>query len=205
MMDPTFTTGVPHAARAGALILASLLMVTGCSGTIEPGRSGSDGTPPRPSPAAMRLDKPTKVLGTWNESLDRRLTQVAQSNMGELKRLLDGEPLSALGTAYIPVKEEHSAELGLYRPGDERVVLLSGVSGTVADPERTLDLVFTRLTAITGVTPVPPGPIGGSARCGEGQSSGARVDVCAWADRHTLGMVHLFRFPQTAHPEETLR
>ena len=206
MMDPTATTGLRHRAQAGALVLAGLLMATGCSGTGEPRGSGPGGTPsPSPRSAAMRLDKPTKVLDTWHESLDRRLTQVARSNMGQLKVLLDGEPLSALGTAYIPVEEEYSAELGLYRPDDDRVVLLSGVSGTVTDPERTLDLVFTRLTAISGVTPVPPGPLGGSARCGDGRSRGVRVDVCAWADRHTLGMVHLTHFPQTTHPEEIFR
>ena len=165
-------------------VLAGLLMATGCSGTGEPRGSGPGGTPsPSPRSTTMRLDKPTKVLDTWHESLDRRLTQVARSNMGQLKVLLDGAPLSALGTAYIPVEEEYSAELGLYRPDDDRVVLLSGVSGTVADPERTLDLVFTRLTAISGVTPVPPGPLGGSARCGGGRSRGVRVDVCAGPTR----------------------
>ncbi|MFY1623264.1 hypothetical protein ACN261_27825 [Micromonospora sp. WMMD723] len=206
MTEPTPTAGVRHPARWAVLILAGLSMVSGCSGGVGAGEPGSDATPaPSPSSAVMRLDKPATVLGTWHESLDRRLTQVAQDNMGQLKVLLDGEPLSALGTAYIPVREKHSAERGLYRPGDDRVVLLSGVSGTVGNPERTLDLVFTRLSAISGVEPVPPGPLGGSARCGYAHSRGIRIDVCAWADRHTLGMVHLTHFAPTARPEEIFR
>ncbi|MBW4701700.1 hypothetical protein [Micromonospora sp. RL09-050-HVF-A] len=205
-MDPQPSTGLRQAVRTGALVLAGLLTATGCSGTAEPVAARSAGaSPPPPDPAVPRLDKPTTVLGTWNESLDRRLTMVAQSTMSGLKPLLDGEPGSAVGTAYIPVKEEHSAELGLYRPGDRRVVLLSGVSGTVPDPERALDQIFARLTAITDVTPVPPGPVGGSARCGHGRSGGVWFDVCAWADRHTLGVVHLADFPQTAQPQEIFR
>lgn len=108
-MDPQPTTWVRQAVRAGALVLAGLLTATGCSGTAGPGVAGSAGTsPPHPAPVVMRLDKPTTVLDTWNESLDRRLTMVAQSTMSGLKPLLDGEPGSAVGTAYIPVSPDRA-------------------------------------------------------------------------------------------------
>ncbi|MCX4469394.1 hypothetical protein OOK41_03555 [Micromonospora sp. NBC_01655] len=153
---------------------------------------------------AMRLDKPEKLLGSWNESVDRRLTGLAETNMGYFKGFVQGEPTSAVGTAYVAVKEQYSPEHGVYRD-DDRFILLSGVSGTVTAPDAVLDAVFAGLTAVSDVKPVPSGPLGGTARCGTGQGKGLRVGVCAWASPHTLGMIHLGGLTEADDPGQMFR
>ncbi|MEU8301346.1 hypothetical protein AB0C04_29170 [Micromonospora sp. NPDC048909] len=75
-------------------------------------------------------------------------------------------------------------------------------SGTVSNPDATLDGAFSGLTAITDIAPIEPGPLGGVTRCGTGQDKGVRVNVCAWADRHTVGMVTFIGFPKSDDPLE---
>ncbi|SCG65371.1 hypothetical protein GA0070609_4047 [Micromonospora echinaurantiaca] len=151
----------------------------------------------------MRLDKPKKLLGSWNETVDRRLREPVLKNTDGFERLLDGEATSAVGTAYTPVEEQYSNELGVHRPGDSRIILISGVSGIVADPDATLDQVFAARPAITDLAPVPPGPLGGAARCGSSQSRDGLVNLCAWADVYTIGMVIFIGFPQTDNPTDS--
>ncbi|MER7888673.1 hypothetical protein ABTX15_02480 [Micromonospora sp. NPDC094482] len=130
----------------------------------------------------MRLDKPEKLLGTWPESMSRQLRAQPEQNMGTFKELLDGEPTSAVGTAYTTADGRYTA-------------LVSGVSGTVTDPKATLDTVFAALPRLSGVKPTRPGPMGGEARCGKGETQGVNIEVCAWADQHSIGMVAFLGFP----------
>ncbi|EEP74655.1 hypothetical protein MCAG_04982 [Micromonospora sp. ATCC 39149] len=185
--------------------MVALLGTVGCSRSADTVESRTS-TPPSPSlsPAAMRLDKPEKLLGRWNESVDRRLIGLAEKNMGYFKGFVQGEPTSAVGTAYVAVKEHYSPELGVYRD-DNRFILLSGVSGTATAPDAVLDAVFAGLTAVDDVEPVPSGPLGGKARCGTGQSKDLRVDVCVWASAQTLGMIHFGGLTQADDPGEKFR
>ncbi len=197
--------GIGQATRFGTLVLAALLATAGCSpsaGTVESRASAQPS--PSLSVAAMRLDKPEKLLGTWNESVDRRLIGLAEKNMGYFKGFVKGEPTSAVGTAYVTAKEQYSPELGVYRD-DDRFILLSGVSGTVTAPDAVLDAVFAGLTAVDDVEPVPAGPLGGKARCGIGQNKDLRVAVCVWASSQTLGMIHLGGLTQADDPAQLLR
>lgn len=177
-------------AGIGALALAGLLMTAGCpqpSDTAEPTASAS--TSPSSSPTvAMRMNKPEKLLGIMPESSDRRLHAPAQQTVDSFKKLLEGEPTSTLGLAYASLDEQY-------------IVLVSGVSGTVADPESALDKVFAGLTMLTDVKPTRPGPMGGEARCGKGEDKGVHFDVCAWADSQTIGMVTRFGFPKSGSPD----
>ncbi|MFD0782978.1 hypothetical protein ACFQZ8_03430 [Micromonospora azadirachtae] len=159
---------------AGVLALVGLLAPTGCTGLTE----DIEATVPEraTSSTPMRLDRPDSLLDGWHESVDRRLRTAAQKNMGTFKTLVEGEPTSAVGTAYVPVEEKYSRDLGMYRPGDQRVILLSGVSGTIADPDAALDTVFSGLPSATDVEPIQPGPLSGTAKCGISQDNAARVD-----------------------------
>ncbi|WP_262283439.1 hypothetical protein [Micromonospora sp. MA102] len=116
--------------------------------------------------------------------MSRTLREPAQKNMGSFKELLDGEPTSAVGTAYTAADEQYTA-------------LVSGVSGKVTDPKATLDRIFATLPRLSGVKPTRPGPMGGEARCGKGETQGVNVEVCAWADHHSIGMVTFLGFPKS--------
>jgi hypothetical protein len=150
----------------------------------------------------MRIDKPAKLLGTWPESVDRVLRGRAEQNMGNFKTLLSAGPTSAMGTAYVRAEEVHSRERGLHIPDDDqRVILISAVSGTITDPTAALDKIFAGLPNVTNVAPIRPGPLGGMAGCGTGQAkTGIPVNVCAWSDHHTLGMVTFIGFAKTDDP-----
>ncbi|MEU8110946.1 hypothetical protein [Micromonospora sp. NPDC048947] len=183
------------------LAAAILLFATGCAGPADTAAPAA--VAPSSSPATvMRLDKPAKLLGTWPESVDRVLRGQAEQNMGNFKKLLSGDPTSALGTAFVRATEVYSRQDGLHIPGDDqRVILVSAVSGTIADPTATVDRIFAGLPNVTNVEAVQPGPLGGMARCGIGQArTGLRVDICVWGDQHTLGMVTFIGFAQADDP-----
>ncbi|SCG17084.1 hypothetical protein GA0070610_3388 [Micromonospora echinofusca] len=201
LIDPRRRVLVAVAVAVAAA--AGLLATTACSRLADtvPTTSGN----PSHSPVAMRLDKPKKLLGSWNESVDRRLRKPAIKDTDGFRKLLKGEPTSAVGTAYTPVEEQYSRELGVHRPGDNRVILVNGVSGTVTAPNATLSHVFAARPAITDVVPVPPGPLGGVAGCGSSQSKDGLTKFCTWVDDHTIGMVTFIGFPQSHDQHDLFR
>ncbi|MDG4811181.1 hypothetical protein O7634_30875 [Micromonospora sp. WMMD1120] len=155
-----------------------------------------------PAAAVMRINKPAKLLGTWTESVDRVLRGHAEQDMSNAKKLLNAGPTSAMGTAYVRAQEVPSGADGLYIPGDDqRVILISAVSGTITDPTAALDRMFGGLPNITDVAPIRAGALGGVAACGAAQGKkGIPVDFCAWSDPHTLGMVTFIGFANTDDP-----
>ncbi|MFG2012127.1 hypothetical protein ACGFNF_24000 [Micromonospora sp. NPDC048868] len=201
-MTTTPTGGALRAAKANALVLA-VLLAAGCTrptDTAELRPAAGHSPSSSPNTVSIRLDAPETLLDGWNESIDRRLHDMTKQNIGGFKRLLQGEPTSAVGTAYAAGKEKHSAELGVHRPDDSRFVLVSGVSGTVVAPETTLDAVFGALTAVVDVKPVAPGPLGGTARCGTSKNAGIRVEVCGWASPYVIGVIHFGGFKPADNP-----
>ncbi|MFJ6167774.1 hypothetical protein ACIQH6_21815 [Micromonospora orduensis] len=188
-------------AIVGALTSTILLFATGCSGQSDTPTAAA-ATQSSPPAAAMRIDKPAKLLGTWPESVDRVIRGQAEQTMGNFTKLLAAGPTSATGTAYVRAEEVHSGERGLHIPGDDqRVIQISAVSGTITDPTATLDKVFAGLPKVTDVGSVAPGPLGGVAGCGTGQAgTGIPVDVCVWSDQHTIGMVTFVKFTKADDP-----
>lgn len=188
-------------AIVGALTSTILLFATGCSGQTDTPTPAA-ATQSSPPAAAMRIDKPAKLLGTWTESVDRGFHDRAEQQMGNFKKLLSTGPTSAIGTAYVRAEEVYSRERGLHIPDDDqRVVLISAVSGTISDPTAALDKTFAGLPNVTGVGPIQPGPLGGVAGCGIIQAkTGIPVDICVWSDQHTLGMVTFVGFADTDDP-----
>ncbi|KKK05678.1 hypothetical protein LQ51_12415 [Micromonospora sp. HK10] len=115
----------------------------------------------------------------------------AQASLGKLKLLLDGDATSAVGTAYESTDGQYAA-------------LVSAVAGPVRDPQKTLDVLFGGLPQLHDVAPTHPGPMGGEARCGKGEDNGLTVDLCAWADGHTIGMITWLSVPKTGNPASQL-
>ncbi|MCG5471817.1 hypothetical protein LADH09A_005819 [Micromonospora sp. LAH09] len=185
----------------GALTSTILLLTTGCTAQSDT-HAPAAVTQSSPPAAAMRIDKPATLLGTWTESVDRGFHDRAEQQMGTFKKLLAAGPTSAMGTAYVRAEEVHSGERGLHIPNDDqRVILISAVSGTITDPTVALDKTFAGLPNVTAVGPIQPGALGGVAGCGIIQAkTGIPVDVCVWSDQHTLGMVTLVGFAQTDDP-----
>lgn len=78
----------------------------------------------------------------------------------------------------------------------EDLVMIAGVSGVIADPDKELadatdgDAMG---LGITNVTDVDAGPKGGSARCGDADLEGIPGGVCVWTSRGSLVM-YVFYF-----------
>ncbi|KAB1913467.1 hypothetical protein [Micromonospora sp. AMSO31t] len=161
----------------GALALAALMMAGGCSGAANTAEEASRPRTASPSPAAaIRVVKPEKLLSGWPESTSGTLRDQAQHNTDTFKPFLDGEATSEVGAAYALLD-------------NSTTILVSGVSGKVTDPKGSLDKIFAALPKLSDIQPIRPGPMGGEARCGKGETQDVKVHVCAWADNRTIGMV----------------
>ncbi|MCO1593959.1 hypothetical protein M8C17_02160 [Micromonospora sp. RHAY321] len=108
--------------------------------------------------------------------MTRGLTDRPISLLEKLKREV-GNPTSAVGWAYGGETETADA------------VLVTGASGTVADPAATLRRVLT-LYGRVETKPVDAGKFGGKAGCGQGLAElGGYMTICGWADKETVGIV----------------
>lgn len=74
-----------------------------------------------------------------------------------------------------------------------KIVMLYGVTGPITSPERSLDATLDQLTGGGGIYvtmhPVDPGPLGGVAKCGAGDSSSGPLSVCGWSDHGSIAVV----------------
>jgi hypothetical protein len=82
-------------------------------------------------------------------------------------------------------------------PSDpSKILMIAGVTGVIANPEKELDDTFTGISqagmTASNIHTVDAGPLGGQAKCGEGETSGQPFIVCAWSDRGSLGMMIFF-------------
>lgn len=73
------------------------------------------------------------------------------------------------------------------------VVLVYGSTATIAEPDKALDSFAAGMKssglALIGLAPIEPGPLGGTARCGDANADDVPMGICLWADRGSLGMV----------------
>ncbi|SCE74164.1 hypothetical protein GA0074696_0566 [Micromonospora purpureochromogenes] len=179
--SPTFR---PTLVRRVLLVAGALMLTAGCSTA-----SGGTDAAATPSPwpvAGRKLQKPETLLGLPSSS-SRELTGVPESRLEDLKRQV-GELTSAVAWAYGGETEDADA------------VLISGVSGTVADPAGAVSRAL-QPYRISDVRPVAAGPLGGEARCGRGRTEeGSHLTVCGWADPQTIGVVALV----SSHPQGDL-
>jgi len=113
-----------------------------------------------------------------------------QSVVDEMKTQLNGDLPDATSTA--------AAFYGDIAKKD--LVMLVAASGLVVSPEQELDKTFTDLNSasmtIKNIKTVEAGPLGGSAKCGDGAITDAgaelTIGVCAWADNGSVGMFGVY-------------
>ncbi|MFG1651356.1 hypothetical protein ACGFIE_15630 [Micromonospora sp. NPDC049275] len=94
------------------------------------------------------------------------------------------------------VQNETSTVGGFYGdPTKQDLVMITAVSGVMADPKKELDEAVTGLSselAVTNMAAVEAGPLGGDARCGDGKTNSVPLGVCIWADRGSVGLVVMY-------------
>ncbi|MFI6819592.1 hypothetical protein ACIBJE_01390 [Micromonospora sp. NPDC050187] len=94
------------------------------------------------------------------------------------------------------VPEATSTVGGFYGdPAKNDLVMIIGISGVMADPEKEMNDAISAISGQLGATnmaAVEPGPLGGDAKCGDGSSEGVKLGICVWADRGSLGMVVMY-------------
>lgn len=75
------------------------------------------------------------------------------------------------------------------------MLMVVGIEGSFPLQSSVLDGLFKGFgTAgeISDITDVPPGPLGGKARCGQATLSGVKVAPCAWIDDGSIGMIFFY-------------
>ncbi|MEU4567676.1 hypothetical protein [Micromonospora sp. NPDC023956] len=80
-------------------------------------------------------------------------------------------------------------------PAKNDLVMIVGVSGLIADPQKELNDAISAVSGNLGASnmvAVEAGPLGGDAKCGDGSSEGVKLGICVWADRGSLGMVVIY-------------
>src|SRR5690349_2492725 len=142
--------------------------------------TGDPTTAPTASPTptvTITITEPKKLSGR------PKVTDAAFADMAEqLKKTLALLPgaTQAVGAVY-------------GRPAKQDLVLVIAAKAYVANPKKELASAFTGANAndlkLTGITSVPPGPLGGVAKCAEGKAGGAPLSMCAWADEGSTGML----------------
>ncbi|WP_420330302.1 hypothetical protein [Micromonospora endolithica] len=154
-----------------------------------PVTSPSEGDPAAPAqepseePSAeprIRLVTP-KSLGGRPKSTDPELKALADDMVRDLKSTVRSES-GAVGAFY------GSAE-------KENIVMVVGASGFILDPQKELNDAVKGVSAdlsVRKMATVKPGPLGGLAKCGEGESSDIPLGVCVWADQGSVGMIVMF-------------
>ncbi|MET8231377.1 hypothetical protein ABZS77_11995 [Micromonospora sp. NPDC005298] len=127
-----------------------------------------------------RVVAPATLAGRA-KNVDPQLQTIADQMITELKAGVQNET-STVGAFYgDPTKQD--------------LIMITAVSGVMADPKKELDEAVTGLSgelAVNNMAPVEPGPLGGDARCGDGKAEGVPLGVCVWADRGSVGLVVVY-------------
>ena len=78
-------------------------------------------------------------------------------------------------------------------PAKRNVVLVVAAKSLVGDPKQEVDEAFDgpafENLKLTGVASIPPGPLGGAAKCAKGKDAGVSLSLCAWADEGSSGLL----------------
>jgi hypothetical protein len=81
-------------------------------------------------------------------------------------------------------------------PAKQDLVMIAGASAPLVDPEKQLDDTLQGASngglTLTDTATVDAGPLGGTAKCGNGRTSGIDLAVCAWADNGSVGMIAFY-------------
>ncbi|WP_422754366.1 hypothetical protein [Micromonospora sp. WMMD708] len=171
-MPKTRPAGPRHPlGRAGLLpVVVATVLATGCTVT-DVERQAS----PVPTPVARTLRTPDTLLGLPRSGAPLP-TGLPRFRLNELTR----EAAPATSTV--------EGVYGRGRPTPETIVV-SAVSGTVTDPQATLDRLL-KPYRIPKPRSVEFGRYGGEARCGRARTADeGHLTACAWADPEVAGVV----------------
>ncbi|MEH1029023.1 hypothetical protein Q3V37_30055 [Micromonospora profundi] len=144
--------------------------------------ASSPATPsPGSSPAAqIRVVTPETLAGR-PKSTDATLKKLAEDMVQELRGSVRGEN-DVVGAFY-------------GSPSDRNMVMVIAASTFVLNPTKELDDTVRSMSkgmAVTGMTTIAPGPLGGVAKCGDGKSAEVSLGVCSWADHGSVGVIVMF-------------
>ncbi|MEU6076400.1 hypothetical protein [Micromonospora sp. NPDC047074] len=147
--------------------------------------SAATSSPATPSPDAseaprIRVVAPDTLAGRA-KSTEPTLKKAADDMVRELRTSVTGE--TGVAGAF-------------YGSADERnMVMVIAASAFVLNPERELDDTVKGMSkglSVKRMTTIAPGPQGGLAKCGDGESAGVPLGVCAWADHGSVGVIVMF-------------
>ncbi|MBY8871200.1 hypothetical protein K7640_04985 [Micromonospora sp. PLK6-60] len=155
--------------------------------TAAPSPSATDDEEPEATEKFPRVRLVTpKTLSGRAKSTDPELRALAAEMLGDMKST---------------VQNETGAVSAFYGSPEKRnLVMVAAASGLILDPEKELDDAvegFRTELSVEKMTPVPPGPLGGRASCGDGEGSDVPIGVCVWADTGSVGVL-LFFFSSAA-------
>ncbi|MEH0930741.1 hypothetical protein [Micromonospora sp. CPCC 205558] len=182
--DPNLAGGPPPAKKSNAgkiiLIVLAVVLVLCLGGAAViwfvakgPVNDALDASKTRVVAPATLAGRPKLT----NPELQRAADQAA----GEMKTVA-GNSTSTVAAFYgDPLKQD--------------LIMITGVSGLLADPKNKLDAYVDSLSkqlTVEKMTAVDAGPLGGDARCGDGKAETVPLGICVWADRGSLGMVVLY-------------
>ncbi|WP_181445236.1 hypothetical protein [Micromonospora endophytica] len=141
------------------------------------------------------------VKDTVGEAVDASRTRVvAPDTLAGRPKITDPELQRAsdeiVQGIQAEVENETSAVGAFY--GDraaQELIMVAGVSGMIADPKAELDEAIQGLAkeiVVSNMAAVEPGPLGGEASCGDGQTEEVPLGICVWADRGSVGMFVMY-------------
>ncbi|MEU9506688.1 hypothetical protein AB0D32_10455 [Micromonospora sp. NPDC048170] len=155
--------------------------VAASKATPSAGASSVAAPSPEPSTAPqIRVVAPETLAGRA-KSTEPTLRKAADDMVRELRSSVRGE--TGVAGAF-------------YGSADERnMVMVIAASTFVLNPERELDDAIKGMSkdlAVKKMSTIAPGPQGGLAKCGDGESASVPLGVCAWADHGSLGIIVMF-------------
>jgi hypothetical protein len=126
---------------------------------------------------AITVTEP-KTLGGRKKITDPSLAAATAQLKSSLAESTDGA--KSIGSIYGDVAEQD-------------IVIVAATATEIPVPSVALDATFKTAgnsgLALTGITSAPAGSLGGSAKCGKGEASGAPLIMCGWADQGSIGWV----------------
>lgn len=169
-------------------VLAGLLVLCGVGGYLV--------ARPIISEYPATLSAPDSVAGL-QKLTDPQFQQLSDEMTSSLKS--DIKASSAIGAFYAPNGDKTHA------------VLVAGAATLILNPGTQLKGAFQGLASsdlsVSNIGSVDPGSMGGKAECGQAESSGIPIGVCAWVDHGAVGMVIAFSHTpaETADLMRTIR
>ncbi|MFI7514766.1 hypothetical protein ACIBVK_14895 [Micromonospora echinofusca] len=201
----------PHQLMLTLGLVGLLVLCLGGGGIAYLAYDGDQGADPRPTPSASPSAAASSATPSAATSSEAAPSPESSSDAPQIRvvtpETLAGRPKSTEPTlrkaADDMVRELRASVNGetgvagaFYGSADERnMVMVIAAASFVLNPERELDDAIKGISkdlAVTKMTTIAPGPQGGLAKCGDGESAGVPLGVCAWADHGSVGMIVMF-------------